>query len=137
MEKKPKSFLLGFKAQFATDILLGNKIHTIRECAVRQPEVGRTIKMYSGLRTKNCKLITDVHKIVSVQRVDIKIEKFKDSYKANICIDGRVLCCLEKQMLAIKDGFANSGRLYDFFLDGRQSVDLKDYKLIHWTSARY
>lgn len=46
-----------FKAQFATPILAGTKQQTIRAHRKRHARVGETLQLYTGMRTKHCRLI--------------------------------------------------------------------------------
>ncbi|HTF80095.1 MAG TPA: ASCH domain-containing protein [Cytophagales bacterium] len=63
--------LLGFKPQFAEPIIKGTKIHTLRNEPKRMPKIGETLHMYTGLRTRNCKLIRNDLKLVSITRVTL------------------------------------------------------------------
>ena len=63
-----------FKAQFASDVEFGNKRQTVR--APRKDhrphcKVGDTIKLYTGMRTKSCRLLAEAT-VTRISRVKIE-----------------------------------------------------------------
>ena len=65
---------LNFKEQFARDVELGAKLQTVR--APRKDgrphcKVGDTLKLYTGMRTKNCRLLAEA-RVLRVGKVRIE-----------------------------------------------------------------
>jgi hypothetical protein len=46
-----------FKARFAEPILAGTKLHTVRAPRKRHARPGEGLQLYTGMRTRQCKLI--------------------------------------------------------------------------------
>lgn len=67
--------LLGFKPRFVDPILDGHKLHTLRNPRKVTPKVGEVLYMYTGLRTKYCKLITKQHTLKNIQVTRIFVRR--------------------------------------------------------------
>ena len=132
--------LLGFKKRFVPNIENGSKCQTVRETPKRMPKVGETLYMYTGLRTKNCALITKEHTLKSTQ--DIKMiftwhVKDKCHYP-RIWVDGRMLNTKEGNDFMIRDGFTDESDFVSFWKDLRSGKDAQFIGiLIHWTAFKY
>ena len=109
-----------FKQQFVAKVESGEKLHTIRAKRKNRPRVGQTFYGYYGLRTKQCrKLVESV--ITRVQ--DIVIDDL-----CGIMVDGDGLSLVEREELAVADGFSNYEQMLRFW-DGRLPFS---GDIIHW-----
>lgn len=97
--------LLGFKPRFVEPIQLGTKVFTMRNKPKRTPKVVETLHMYTGLRTKNCQLITNKEKLISIQEAFVWIKKINLLYDVTIRIDTRFLTASEQVEFMKFDGF--------------------------------
>lgn len=159
--------LLGFKKRFVDPILIGTKVHTLRNKRKKTPKVGETLHMYTGLRTKNCQKITSKEKLISKQKAWIRIvfmpyKKGFELFELKICVDGKLLAVLWKYGEDINftnpgmldkfvkfDGFNDYQDFCDFWIaDLRPSINKGGYinnlckhvvsmDLYHWTDLRY
>jgi len=104
-----------FQRQFAPRILDGSKPHTIR--ARRKngylPKVGERIKLYTGMRTKQCELLREVT-VTRVRPIIVHSVQFP-----GVVLDGRTLRMYEICDLATADGFKNEYAFFDFFREKR------------------
>lgn len=148
--------LLGFKKRFAEPILIGTKVHTLRDRRKLDPKPGETLYMYTGLRTNNCELITDKERLIGKQKAWIKITYhlgdifYPDHLK--VCIDGRALSVEEVDQFVRFDGFTDWLDFAWFWLDGVKDLkrDIKKKGMVgipmklvasktlyHWTDLKY
>jgi hypothetical protein len=99
-------YVANFQTRFVALVEQGKKRQTIRAERKdgRQPRVGDTIRLYAGMRTKNCRLLGE-YVIVSVDRVVID--------ERGISINGEFV--LERQAFAIADGFENWEQMKTWF----------------------
>lgn len=102
-----------FQPEFVPLIENGQKIQTIRK--TRRCDDGDKMHLYTGLRTKQCKLIA-IKKAVAVENVIIEPRGI---------IVGTPPCMMlldpiNSDMFAMRDGFLNFMRLYDWFLNQYQ-----------------
>lgn len=105
-----------FQPEFIPDIESGRKVGTIRQ--TRRCEPGQRMHLYTGLRTKECKLIA-VKECSETLRCIIE--------PRGICLQkssaprehfGLILLPLAaSDLFAISDGFASYMRMYEWFLD--------------------
>jgi len=96
-----------FKPQFIGVVERGEKTSTIRAFGKRKaPGPGTTLRLYTGMRTKQCRLLREV---VCESCVSIHIA---DMY---IAVGGRIINSAEADTLARRDGFINEGQLRDWF----------------------
>lgn len=102
-----KQTTFNFKAQFAPLIESNMKTSTIRMFAKTQPPaVGDTLKLFTGMRQKNCRKLKEV----TCQAVeDIEIG---NNY---VILRGRILLLNEQNWLATDDGFNCIEDLRAFF----------------------
>jgi hypothetical protein len=101
-------YVCNFQARFAGKVEAGTKRQTIRARRKdgRTPKVGETIRHYTGMRTKNCRLLCDAV-IESVDHIVI------DHH--GVWINGDLLGPDLKEF-AIADGFENWLEMRDWFL---------------------
>lgn len=89
-----------FKASFADPILAGTKRQTIRLPRKRHARVGEELQLFTGMRTRSCKLLgratcTGVH--------DVRL----DFVAGSVSIDDSLLLTLPEDLdeFALRDGF--------------------------------
>jgi hypothetical protein len=100
--------LLGFKSQFAPLVESGTKRQTIRAKRRdgKDPRVGETLYLYTGLRTKQCrKLGEEICKSVEEIIIDYN----------GINVSGKWLSISERDALAQADGFPSFQDMKKFF----------------------
>lgn len=97
-----------FQARFADAVESGAKPHTIRADRKdgRVPKVGQQIHLYTGMRTKACRLLRKSI-ITEVARVQIR--------PGSLYVDGACLMSDEASQLARADGFDNAREFFDWF----------------------
>ncbi len=121
--------ILAFKEQFVNPILIGKKIHTLREDKTNRWKPDMSIQMATGVRTKKYNKFND-DTCNSIQQIEI--QRTSDFFEDTIVkIDGRKLIEDEVQQLAWNDGFSNLVEFYLWFSEGFEG------KIIHWTDKRY
>ena len=126
--------ILGFKKQFVEPILQGTKIHSIRSDEKGRWKPGLNMQMATGTRTKyyNCFKET---KCISTQQIYMSYDW---TLHISIGSGGAELYHLEKEKLAINDGFASYKEFKDWWIPIMTKTN-KEYrgKIIHWTPFRY
>lgn len=98
---------LNFKAQFAALVESGEKTQTIRQVWKRPIQVGDTLYLYTGMRTKQCRKLKEVT-CKAVSRVWI-------SKQSGIVINSEKLNGPDVSEFAKKDGFQSLGAFIFFF----------------------
>jgi hypothetical protein len=102
-----KQTTFNFKAQFAPRIEDGSKTSTIRVFAKTQPPVvGDTLKLFTGMRQKNCRKLKEV-KCAKVHAIEIG--------KDYINLGGLFLVPRLQRKFAVRDGFEDLAELRSFF----------------------
>jgi hypothetical protein len=99
-----------FKKHFATPILEGSKAQTIRADRKRHARAGETLQLYTGMRTKHCRLVgTAICAAVQPVTIDFRVEA--------IAVAGRPLIKTGKGLdkFARQDGFADWAALRAFW----------------------
>lgn len=123
-----------FQKQFAGDVESGKKRCTIRRAGKRlPPKDGDTLQLYTGMRTKYCRLLckgkcTDVNPVLFTRK----------NGKPILCIGVIVgtekswiqVVASEVERLAIEDGFKSTADFYAYFL-GNSEDDFCGF-LIEW-----
>lgn len=118
-----------FKARFADPIIAGTKLQTIRAPRKRHARPGEELQLYTGMRTKHCKLIgrrtcSAVHAV----RIDL------DCGHIEYLESGRALTMLEEvDAFARNDGFADWRDMHAFWRAEHPGVDTFEGVLIRWT----
>lgn len=137
--------LLGFHQQFRDPILLGTKIHSMREDKTNRWKAGRDIHFATGVRTKACEIFMR-DKCRATQKVQMTVTKIqrtpdKAHYFAEIRIDGKDLGQIYCELLAKNDGFQSLSEMFAWFFDLNSLEDnipqSVTRKLIHWTDFKY
>lgn len=132
--------LIGFKARFATPILTGTKVFTLRKKRKLRPRPGEVMYMYTGLRTRYAQMITSREHLISIQtvRMTIRTGLPGGAHQLRITVDGRELSAPEIAGFAILDGFAD---LDDFVAHWTQGYKKRRVgallEMYHWTGLRY
>lgn len=136
--------LLGFKKLFKQPILDGTKKFTIRERRKIEPKIGETLYMYTGLRTKDCEKISDEHKLVSIQIVDLIVIKGNGHITVDVAVDARILSDEEIEHFVVADGFTDPIDFAEYWLagvkpypDGTAVAERHDLIMHHWTDLKY
>ncbi len=106
--------LYNFKPQFVSLILAGKKTHTIRAPRKGSQDVpGNTMHLYTGLRTKNAKLLGRFP-CIKVESIQISKPPMPDS-PGLVWIDGSPLSEDEVEQLAKRDGFRDFEHMMEFW----------------------
>ena len=119
-----------FQRQFVEPILALEKPHTIRPERKHPTKVGDALYLYTGMRTKKCKLIA-MTSCIDVKWIGIYIRPNLDPF---VMIGGRVLRTFELYRLARRDGFASENDFFTFFLRYPREVREHDLLLIWWST---
>jgi hypothetical protein len=115
--------LYNFKTRFAPRILDGSKTHTIRPLRAIPDKPGKTLHLYTGLRTKSARLL---------MRVEcVKIEKIEIGERHDVRIEGLYLDEDEREAFARRDGFENFDEMMKFW-EGRLPFE---GQIVHWKAA--
>ncbi|TGP28256.1 hypothetical protein EN875_032390 [Mesorhizobium sp. M2D.F.Ca.ET.232.01.1.1] len=116
-----------FKPRFVEPIGTGAKRQTIRADRKRHARPGEQLQLYTGMRTKQCKLIGRATCI----GVDLVMLNFADHGVARI--NGIVLFSdAAMQKFARSDGFASWADMRDFWRDNHPGVEVFEGVLIRW-----
>lgn len=119
-----------FQRQFVKPILALEKPHTIRPERKNPTEVGDALYLYTGMRTKQCKLIATTP-CIDVKWIGIFIRLHTEPFAM---IGGNVLSNSELDRLARRDGFASKDDFFTFFLRYPREVREHDLRLIWWST---
>jgi hypothetical protein len=115
-----------FMRHFEPLLLDGTKIHTLRDTA--RANVGDTLQLFTGQRTKKCRLIK-VEKCTAVLPV-----RFGGAMLWSI--DGRDLYDYEIEKFAKGDGFSCNDEMDNWFLEAKKILPWHGF-LIAWGEASY
>jgi len=127
---------LNFKAQFAEDVEYGHKRQTVR--AIRKDgrphcKVGDTLKLYTGMRTKECRLLaTATVTLIATIRIDPTSMKLNGKHVLST-LHSRD-CDQTDNEFAQADGFDNFMDMADWF----QQVHGLPFEgvVIYWGAVR-
>jgi hypothetical protein len=95
-----------FKTRFADAVENGDKCQTIRKRRKRPTRVGDTLYLYTGMRTKACRLLR-TETCIGIAPIDI--------YDGRIVFDGSELPRWHAKALAEHDGFDTLSDFFEFF----------------------
>jgi len=95
-----------FQKQFAAAVESGKKRQTIRNSRFRPTMSGDKLYLYTGMRTKKCRLLLEAE-CKSVQQVMIT--------RNGACLNGRYLYGEALRLFAEADGFASWPAMRDWF----------------------
>jgi hypothetical protein len=116
--------LYNFEARFVPYIKAGKKRHTIRARRKNPDRPGKTMYLYSGLRTKNAKLIMKTH-CTRVEQISITTDQ-------RVYINGVQLDGAELQQLARTDGFESFTEMMNYWREKDNLPFAGD--IIHWSA---
>lgn len=125
---------LNFKRQFVQPIRDRRKRHTIRAKRKYPIKVGDALYLFTGMRTKHCERILDEKLVCSrVQDILLVIGKTGNTL---VYIDAVLLSDLEREELAVADGFESWAEMRTFW-DGRLNRETPQWEgdIIHWREA--
>lgn len=124
-----------FQAQFADDVEAGKKTQTIRKAGKRNPpKVGDELQLYTGMRTKTCRLLRRA-KCISSKRIRLRLDSHIVMFEAppadrhtfpwNKIPDSLV------EKMASDDGFDSVDAFFAFFKTGHVGTHFSGH-LIEW-----
>lgn len=114
--------LLGFKKRFAGQVELRQKKQSIRPGA--RFKVGQWLQLYTGLRTKQARKLSDVDpRVVEVLPVVIA-----DGF---MLVDGQALDAAQRDAMAARDGFENWQEFQAFFAASKGGLPFRG-QLVKW-----
>ncbi len=115
-----------FKPQFAADVESGKKTQTIRPQRKRPTRAGETLKLYTAMRTRECRLLAE-----AVCKMVLPVQIYHNA----VVVDGRELGVIELEWLAKMDGFETAREFFDFFIKTYELTPLaplENMELIQW-----
>lgn len=114
-----------FQAQFVPMILDGSKRQTIRRRRKRPTRSGDVLQLYTGLRTKNCRLlrVADCTSVVPI-RIHVRMK--------HVYLSGLRLKDDHVESFAKRDGFENVNEFFAFFERYPDSVLDEELEVICW-----
>ncbi|MCO5085104.1 MAG: hypothetical protein M9939_26490 [Mesorhizobium sp.] len=116
-----------FKKQFAEPILSGRKRQTIRADRRRHARPGERLQLYTGMRTKHCRLVARTT-CIAVLRIVIDMPAGR---QPSIMLDGRPVE-VGLDHFARLDGFEDWSDMATFWMDNHPGVDRFEGVLIQW-----
>lgn len=122
-----------FQKQFAPDVESGNKNQTIRKAGKRKPpKVGDQLQLYTGMRTKYCRLLRKVI-CASCSLIEIrpKNRNVLVGSPSGITIQWNRLTDGVIEKLALDDGFSSVDSFFQFFANQSDDGLFEGY-LIEW-----
>lgn len=141
--------VLAFKPQFVEPILLGTKVHTLREDISYRWHEGCLMHMATGVRTKAYHQFA-FHTCKSVQSVELWERASAAARNSNLKIEGeepviivdeRPLTIEEATLFALNDGFDSLEDFFEFFLPKSERSEgaclFFAGRLLHWTDLKY
>lgn len=116
-----------FKRRFVDPILAGTKRQTIRADRKRHALPGEQLQLYTGMRTKQCRLIAKAT-CIAVDQVLLDFTAY-----GVVRINGIVLFSDAKmQEFARSDGFASWSDMRAFWRENHPGVDRFEGVIIRW-----
>lgn len=117
-----------FKARFADPILDGTKRQTIRAPRKRHARSGEELQLYTGMRTKSCKLIRRAKCLdVSTVRLDF------DATRVEVLETGTAWTTIDEcNAFAVADGFTDWKDMHAFWRKEHPDIDAFEGVLIRW-----
>lgn len=114
-----------FQGQFVGGILDGSKRQTIRKRRKRATVSGDVLQLYTGLRTKQARLlkVVDCTSVVPVQVVP---------FAKLVKLDGRALNAAELGLFTQRDGFESVDDFFSFFERYGLDVLFEQLEVIYW-----
>ena len=115
-----------FQKQFVSMILDGSKVHTIRRIRKHPTKVGDTIKMFTGMRTKDCKKFAEA---ACINVEPIVIWPFSKLITKELT--SQALSKEKVKIIAKEDGFDDVKLFFKFF-ERYGTECLPDFEIIWW-----
>lgn len=122
-----------FRKRFAAPILAGTKAQTIRADRKRHARPGEEIQLYTGMRTKHCKLLARV-RCEAVVPVRMTFSRWGGA--AAVWLEDRPMASVLLDAFARQDGFGSFLDMRLFWLcEHARDADEIDFRgvLIRWT----
>ncbi|WP_407528391.1 hypothetical protein [Methylobacterium oryzisoli] len=101
-----------FKKRFAEPILLGAKAQTIRAPRKRHARPGEQIQLYTGMRTKHCRLLA---RVTCREVVPVRLCFSRHGAAELIRIGDRLMATALLDAFARQDGFQDIGDMARFW----------------------
>lgn len=114
-----------FKLKFVSAVVDGSKKQTIRKRRKYPTRAGMMLQLYTGQRTKQCKLLLESE---CLKVLPVKI--YPDVHI--VFLDGKQLMFHEAQEFAKADGFKNLYDFLDFFRQYPPEVRENELEVIYW-----
>lgn len=119
-----------FQKQFVAPILAGAKCQTIRADRRRHARIGESLQLYTGMRTKQCRLI-GLAKCHGVSPITINMET-----NSVLTTEGELHGWGKLDEFAEKDGFDSWLMMRAFWRDHHPSIVIFSGVLIQWSQFR-
>lgn len=116
-----------FKARFASRILDGSKRQTIRNDRKRHARPGEVLQLYTGMRTRQCRLLG---RAVCVAVAPIRLDFIND--QVEIDGDHPIIARRLLDVFARQDGFDDWADLCRFWTDTHETPESFSGVLIIW-----
>jgi len=122
-----------FQKQFAAPILSGRKSHTIRAPRKRHARPGEALQLYTGMRTKVCRLVARAT-CEAVVPVTISFRGIGESTLGDsVALDGRTIADAQGlDAFAQSDGFTGWREMRDFWEEQHGPLAQFHGVLIRW-----
>lgn len=105
---------VNFRTQFALMVANGDKCQTIRRRSKKTPRPGQMLQLYTGQRTKLCRLLKEAP-CLSVRTV--VMDDLNNINELVLTLDGERSLFTESRQIALLDGFDSLASMRDFFKD--------------------
>lgn len=112
-----------FQGKFASKILDRSKFHTIRHKRKRPTRAGDRLMLFTGMRTKSCKLVARTR--------CVKVEPINIYPGQRVLLNEVWLNHIEIVALANADGFENIAKFFEFF-EEHYALPTSDFEIVHW-----
>jgi hypothetical protein len=116
-----------FKKHFADPICAGTKAQTIRSDRARHARPGEQVQLYTGMRTKNCRLIGRAE-CVAVN--PIRIDFAREVITIGAC--GKIAGTTNLNRFAVMDGFEDFLAMRDFWRENHDISKPWEGIIIEW-----
>lgn len=123
------TYLINFKPQFAGRVESGEKVQTIRRHRAdgKKMQPGDTVKLYTGLRTRNARLLRTAT-VAEVRRVRL------DAAENVIVVDGARLDTEQASAFARADGFMCVSEMLRWFKGQYMSSEFEGF-CVRWNAG--
>ncbi|HTE82414.1 MAG TPA: ASCH domain-containing protein [Reyranella sp.] len=119
-----------FQPMFVDPILMGRKVHTIRADRKRHARVGEQLQLYTGMRTKKCRLIARAQ-CLDVLPLSISFTALRATDRLQM-LDGQRIEGDGLDAFAYRDGFDSWRHLKEFWCLQHGRTDRFDGVIIYW-----